>query len=431
MRGWWLRLRACVASRRFWRVLAILALVSLILAGVGLVGLEIWANSHYKAAEKALAREDFDLAQKHLAKALLGKPRSSLVHLLAGRVARRTGDFSRAQYHLDRCFKLQGNRVSEDLQLEQLMLKAQTGEVETVADQLFVYVEQDRPEAPLILEALALGYAREHLLGPASKCAELWVAREPDNPQARYLLGFSLSSQGLFRPAVTNLRRAAELVPERDDIRQQLAHALSGAQFYQEARREFQRVLDRHPDDPQAKFGVAGCWAALGEAQKAQKLLDELLQHDPRCVEFLIERGKLFLENDQPKAAEADLRRALAINPNEVQAAYQYMLCLRKLGKKEEADKWSVKVRRMEADVERIQKLLRKELHRPDRRPDDCYQAATLLIQYGRKSDALYWLYQALKTDPNYLPAHKLLAEHWEKVGDKERAARHRAALQQ
>src|SRR5262249_27177277 len=59
-------------------------------------------------------------------------PRSPEVHLLAAKAARRSGDLDAAEYHLNRCLKLQSG-ATEAVQLEFLLLRVQSGEVDELA----------------------------------------------------------------------------------------------------------------------------------------------------------------------------------------------------------------------------------------------------------------------------------------------------------
>src|SRR5947209_2756321 len=71
---------------------------------------------------------------------------------------------------------------------EQLLLSAEraVGQAEGVCRRR---VEQDDPDAPLILEALARGYLRQYRLGEARFCLDVWLGKQPDNPQALCLKG--------------------------------------------------------------------------------------------------------------------------------------------------------------------------------------------------------------------------------------------------
>src|SRR5262249_19136694 len=134
------------------RVLVVLAVL------IGLTGGTIgiwWAQGQRPAAEEALARGDLEEAGRHLAWCLRIWPRDTTIQLLAARLARRQDRYDEATHHLEACQRLGG--VSAESALEWSLLRAQQGDL---ADEglLLERIGQDRPETPMILEALVQGY---------------------------------------------------------------------------------------------------------------------------------------------------------------------------------------------------------------------------------------------------------------------------------
>ena len=54
------------------------------------------------------------------------------------------------------------------------------------------------------------------------------------------------------------------------------------------------------------------------------------------------------------------------------------------------------------------------------------FELGELLTRVGQGELGVSWFHSALRQDPGYAPAHRALAEHYERVGDRERAASHR-----
>jgi hypothetical protein len=52
-----------------------------------------------------------------------------------------------------------------------------------------------------------------------------------------------------------------------------------------------------------------------------------------------------------------------------------------------------------------------------------------LMLRNGEPREGVLWLESALRVDPAFAPAHKALAEHFEKAKQPERAAGHRRFL--
>src|SRR5262249_32692265 len=161
---------------------------------------------------------------------------------------RQKGDFAGADEHLRRCQELRQGRQTADEQLEQLMLRAEMGEVTKVHPQLWPYVSEGRPEASLVLEALCAGYLAEHQFPKADHCARKWLDIDPDNIQALVCRGMLEEGQRDFDKAQWFYSRALDLDPERNDVRLRLASALLSFQHDGEAITHFQRLLRREPD---------------------------------------------------------------------------------------------------------------------------------------------------------------------------------------
>ena len=84
------------------------------------------------------------------------------------------------------------------------------------------------------------------------------------------------------------------------------------------------------------------------------------------------------------------------------------------------------KLQRIEADIERLIEITTKEM---DAKPRDVglhYEIGAIFLRNGQEQTGVVWLKRALKLDSKHRPTHKLLAEYYEKTGDKKRAAEHR-----
>ena len=79
------------------------------------------------------------------------------------------------------------------------------------------------------------------------------VAKQPDNPRARYCLGTCLGNVGKFRRAVPHLREAARMSPDFPDGYFNLGVALAQSGRVQEAIASFEHVLRLNPRDRRAR----------------------------------------------------------------------------------------------------------------------------------------------------------------------------------
>src|SRR5205823_1655942 len=90
------------------RAAVALALLGLIGFAAYSAGRGFWAERHFRAAERALERNDFAQARTHLQWCLQADPTRPEVHFLLARTARRTGILAEAQEQLAACARLGG-----------------------------------------------------------------------------------------------------------------------------------------------------------------------------------------------------------------------------------------------------------------------------------------------------------------------------------
>lgn len=400
------------------RRVGLILLLTLLAAGLALWGGRTWwTDYHLKEAQKALARQRFPEARFHLGRVLWLRPRDASIHLLAGRAARRAGDAEAARKHYDQCQKFQST-ASEALSLEQAMLKAQTQDVDAVFPMLWTYVERGHPNSPLILEALCIGCLGTSRYGGVKKCLDRWLRMEPENVQAHLLNGLYLNDLSLPEEAISSFRRALELDPSRVDIRCSLADTLVDGKDPSQAMQQYEEVLRLETRHAHARLGLARASLDLGQPDRAVRILEALLQEEPDNADALCERGRVALQQGANEDAERWLRAALNANPAHFRASYTLLSCLQRLGKDKEASELEEKFQRLEANHRRINEILRNELAKAPNDPNLYYELGRLLFENDRKKQAVSWLYQALKLDPNHRQSHELLTRYYREIGD-------------
>jgi predicted Zn-dependent protease len=395
------------------------------------VGRQMWAYHHLHDAESAMEQRDFNQACAHLALCLEVWPDSGETHWLMARAARRGGNYDEAEVHLARARELLW--VPEALDAEQAMLKAQRaerGELFEVQALLLSWIDQGHPDSVLMLEALTQGYLKTYFLPAAVKCLELWLAREPDNPQALFWRGEAWERLYKYQDALLDYQRVVDLAPDRDDARLKLAAGLLEAHRAREAESHFESLHQRRPSDPAVLLGLARCRLELGQADQARRLLDVLLAAHPDDALALGERGKMELEAGRPDEAERWLRQATAVFPYERALVYSYVQALQQQNKKEQAAAWATRLDRIDEDLKRISEVMRA-IHAAPNDPTPRHEAGVIFLRNGQEQEGLRWLANALQQDPNYRPTHELLAEYFEKHGQPEKAAQHRLLASQ
>lgn len=405
--------------------LALVAVVALALsAGVGyLVYRQVSAGQHRRAAEQALAQGELAQARAHLALCLEVWPNSGEVHFLAARAARRDGAYDEALRHLDA-----GRRLGwspDALALEHVLLRAQRGDLVETEASLLERVEQEHPDTPLILEALAQGYMQTYRLPGALHCAEELLRRQPEHARARVWRGWVMEQVHRFADAAEDYRRAVDLKPADEWARLSLGEVLLHLGRAADAAEQFEYLSQRQPDNAAILLGLARCRLELGQLEEARLLLDRLLADHPEEPLLLRERGRLALEEGQTEDAERWLRRSAVHMPFDRRTNYALYRCLEARGRTAEAQVYLTRLRQIEADAQRLTQLAQEVLKTPHASEQRC-QAGILCLRLGQESEGVRWLLSALQENPGLTAAHRALARYYESKGRPDLAAQHR-----
>jgi pentatricopeptide repeat protein len=398
-------------------LLAPVAVAAIILV----INLQAWY--HFRSARECLEKYHDTEAREHLQACLDTWPRDADALLLAARAARRLGKYPEAEGFLNRYQGIRG--PDEDLTLEGALLRAERGEVDAVRDYCRLLVKQKHADTPLILEAQARGYLRQFRLADAMDCLQEWLKRQPNNAQALYLKGNLLEENMNRREAIASYRRALQVDPEHDWARTKLAVSLLDLAQAPEALPHLKYLLRRQPHRPLLRVYLARCYVQLGRVEKAEKVLDEVLAARPHLAEALAERGSLALQRGQSRAAETWLRQAAALEPTNFQVNYRLSQALLKNGKSAEARKLQKRVKQIENDMDRIHRIVTRDMQRRPHDPALHYEVGVIAMRAGSIAEGLRWLHSALREDPNYGPAHQLLGMYYQQTGSPARAAQH------
>src|SRR5262245_13689370 len=253
---------------RLLRAILVVALVVLIAEIGWWLGLQVWADYQYRAAEEAMARRDYREARLRFGKCLCVWPTDGKTLVLAARAADRDGDATEANRLLDAAAKEDPGAVA----LERKLQRLRTGDL---ADALYHFTacneHRDRPDSKLILEALVEGALKAQQLEFAQRCLTLWEESRTDlrdRAQAKVWRGELAYGSGYPDIAVVHLREAVMAAPGNDAARLRLAEVLI---LYApaEARGHLEELRFKRPNDRAVMIRLASCHRALGEHEEA------------------------------------------------------------------------------------------------------------------------------------------------------------------
>jgi tetratricopeptide (TPR) repeat protein len=405
----------------------VLTLLALVGAGVGFYA---YALQQWDAAQTALRDDRPAEAGRALGLCLWVWPYSVPVHLLAARRDRLTGDFAGAEAQLQQCIRLHKG-ASEEVQIEFLLMRVQTGEVDNVAEELFQRVENKSPESSLILETIARAYMDKFRYGPALGCLNRWVEVKPEEAKAYYWRGWVFEHLEEADLAIKDYQRALELSPDLATARFRLAEIMLDKSDPPAALAYLEPLMKQSPERPDVMAFVGRCRYMQGETDEARRLMETAVKKRPDDGPLLVVLAKLELSEDKPIEAERWSRQALKADATNAEAEGTLEKSLRVQGRSKEAD---AALEQHEKDMALLRKVNRMlgenaDPNHPTRGAGDFYEAGALFLRTHQDRQAEYWLNRALELDPEHQPTLKALAEYYEGKGDKEKAAAYRRRL--
>lgn len=401
------------------------AVGALLLLAVAAAGVWAYALHQWQAARAALADDRPKDALALLALPLAVWRWDPEVHLVAARAARMSGELLAADAHLKRCLRLAGG-ATERLQLEFLLLRVQTGELDQVAATLIEAADKGHPEGPLILTSLAVAYMNNLRYRPAFACISRWIELEPDSAKAYQYRGWVLERMDRHKEGMLDYRKAMELDPDLVPVRLRVAEMLLEDKQPQEALPHLERLYRRVPDHPLVQARLGSCRFLQGRPKEARRLMEAAVVHLPKDPTLQIHLAKLDAREGRAADAERRLRAVVEADPSDTEALYALVGVAQSRGRADQAAALVKEFKRAEVVLDRINKLLRQIADRPTARAADYAEIGELLLGVKQEGRGLYWLHEALDRDPEQEQAHQALAAYYERKGEANKAATHR-----
>src|SRR5260370_28567444 len=265
--------RLAFLARRWWLLWVPVAVL--------ILGLAVWASIHLQGARAFHnAQRDFQENRLEDAKLRLDRyleawPADAEAHLLAARIDRLMGLYQPAANHLNECKHLLG--MTESIQLEWLVLRTMNGDFAVLEKDLANLVLDDYPQAPLVLETLAICYLSGFRYLPTLSCLERWLKKEPNSIRALSLRAFVWEKLEAREKFQKDLQRILELCPQNWHTRIQLVEMLLMEKNTREAAPHLQALGESHGGEPEGVFGPAPPGILLGDTQETRPLPEKLL----------------------------------------------------------------------------------------------------------------------------------------------------------
>ncbi len=350
------------------------------------------------------------------------------VELAAARAARAAADFGSAEDHLNRCLKLAGG-ATDAIQLEFLLLRAQSGEVDDVIDPLIRAVELGHGQSAEVMFTLARVYMTRTRYTLAYACLSKLIELDPGSAKAYHWRGWVAERLNQSELAATDYRKAVDLDPSILVVRLRLVEMLLEDKRVPEATPLIERLHQEWPDRPEVSGRLGMCRLMQGDLTEARRLLESAAAGVPDDTALLLSLAKLDLQEGRGADAERRLREVARLDPTDTEARYNLAAAIRLQGRAADAEAAMREYERYKAVVDRANRLLREVVDTTAGTAADRAEVGRLLMQVGREKLGLYWLHEALAADPNQQQAHAALADHYTARGEAAQAAQHRARL--
>jgi predicted Zn-dependent protease len=298
---------------------------------------------------------------------------------------------------------------------------AQKGQF-AAAEPLLLRAAQRDPGNADVAAALARGKLDANDPDGAVPHLRRWCDLRPDQPDPARLLMDALVRLGRPDEALEAGRRYLAGRPQDADFRKNVATLALRVGRADEAAEDLRRCLDADPGNAQLRMQLAEAALLRGEHDEAVTILDELLRENPRSAAVQITLAQVYVESGRAKRAIPLLREVAERAPaHKLAALYQLSLALARDGQAEEAARVGGQVRQ----IHEAETRLADSRSTPGDLPLQV-RNAEWLMGVGRDEDAMGLLRGALGRDPDYAPAHRLMATLYEKQGRPEQAADHR-----
>jgi tetratricopeptide (TPR) repeat protein len=176
---------------------------------------------------------------------------------------------------------------------------------------------------PKVHYSLGLVHWRRAEFSHAERHFRLAVELDPESADAALALGETLLRNENARDAIEPLRRAARLRPDDAVITHALGLALSRIGQHQDAVPLYEALLHRDPDDRNATLALANALVSLNQIDAAESILLKATLRSNNDARLFVMLGRLSLQRANRSRAEDFFRRALTIDPDQLDALEQ------------------------------------------------------------------------------------------------------------
>jgi tetratricopeptide (TPR) repeat protein len=357
-------------------------------------------------AKTALRDRDLESARDSITAYLIRRPDDPEALLIAARCARKRKEDVGARDALRR-YRLRGGDASV-ADVESLLIDLMRGDLRSVP-LLRQRAEEDDETALEILEVLIQYDIDTYQLWSAIHGLTHYLRVRPDDLHALLGRGFVWERFLYFQDALKDYRAAAAAHPQSRRARLKLAQTLLVVGTPADALIPFGELEASDPIDIEVQLGLARCDRMLANPAEARKRLQALRTGKNPGGEVFLEYGHLEQDEGRLPEAESLFRKAVELLPYDRRTHFALYRCLVEMDRVAEATVVNDRVRQIDSDLSRLDRIRQDILRTPDHVGLRC-EGARLFLRNGERPEGLRWYRHALKVDPSCEEARKALA---------------------
>lgn len=217
-----------------------------------------------------------------------------------------------------RCFE-EALKVREDLEVHEQMANTliRLDRLDEALEQLQRLADAE-PQNTAVLTTMAhVAYMKEDYVRMAEIC-QLAVGIAPSSAMAHYQWAQSALGQGDFVNGIARLTKAIALDDTFADARLLRAKTLLQMGDATGAQQDSEWLNEHIEEQEDVLLLAARVACAKGQIIDAISLYDKVIEQNPFALEAYQERGKLHYDQGHTKEAEADMKKVLELNPQQL-----------------------------------------------------------------------------------------------------------------
>lgn len=229
------------------------------------------------------------------------EPNSVEAHQVAAAMYVRTGNTKLAHEHLEKVINLSPNGEHNIFMLITSLLSKESDK-QTALDVMkeLVATRKDNPEALYAYAQLALLVGD---LDAASTSAQEVIKLRPQWADAHILYSSTLHRQGKKVQSMAELKQAVDNNPANVVLRDYYARRLVDEKRYDEARAQFEELLEHAPGNTEAEYALGLLSLQTHDLDASEKIFKKLVKDGKRINEASYYLGQIAEQREDPKVA--------------------------------------------------------------------------------------------------------------------------------